>query len=380
MWALGLLGFAPMAACGPAEPDDPLMPPLQGELRLEGVANGFESPVYLTAPAGDDRLFIVEQVGRIQIVQDGSTLPVPFLDIRARVRSGGERGLLGMAFPPDFASSGFFFLHYSDSNGDTRVSRFRTTADANRADPDSERTYLEVPQPFSNHNGGQIEFGPDGMLYVALGDGGSGGDPLNAGQDRTSLLGSILRLDVSADPPYVIPGDNPFLGEPGARDEIWAWGLRNPWRFSFDTPGNTIYVGDVGQNRFEEINARPLSESGVNYGWRVREADSCFEASNCDTAGLVDPVLSYPHTDGCSVAGGYVYRGSSIPALQGHYVYGDFCSGWLRSFELRNGRAENRRTLDVGTVGSLSSFGLDGNGELYVLSLGGEVLRLTVAP
>jgi len=357
-----------------------MMPPAQGELRLEDVASGFESPVYLTAPVGDDRLFVVEQVGRVQIVQGGATLPTPFIDIRARVRSGGERGLLGMAFPPDFNSTGLFFLHYSDSNGDTRVSRFRTGTDPNAADPDSEQIYLTVPQPFSNHNGGQIEFGPDGMLYIALGDGGSGGDPLNAGQDRSSLLGSILRIDVSSEPPYSIPSDNPFVGEPGLRGEIWAWGLRNPWRFSFDTPSNTLFIGDVGQNRFEEINARSLTEAGVNYGWRVREAASCFEANTCNTVGLVDPVLSYPHSEGCSVAGGYVYRGTLIPALRGHYIYGDFCSGWLRSFELIDGEAQNNRTLDVGSVGSLSSFGVDGNGELYVLGLGGRVHRLALTP
>ena len=202
---VGALTWVGLPGCDRETADDPMIPPVSGELRLEEVAGGFEDPVYLTAPRGDDRLFVVEQAGRIRIVRDGATLSTPFLDIRARVRSGGERGLLGLAFPPDFATHGFFFVHYSDLDGDTRVSRFEVGADPNRADATTEQIYLTVPQPFSNHNGGQIDFGPDGMLYVGLGDGGSGGDPLNAGQDRSSMLGSIVRIDVSSSPPYTIP-------------------------------------------------------------------------------------------------------------------------------------------------------------------------------
>ncbi len=373
--AVGVLG-----ACDTATPSDPNPPPpASTELTLEPLVGGLESPVYLTAPPGDARLFVVEQPGRIQIVDGGTLLAAPFLDISRRVSYGGERGLLGLAFPADYASRGQFFVHYSDLNGDTRVSRFSTSADPDVADPDSEDVYLQVSQPFSNHNGGQIEFGPDGMLYIGLGDGGSGGDPLNAGQDLSSLLGTILRIDVSSDPPYRVPANNPFVTTAGARPEIWAWGLRNPWRFSFDALGGFLYIGDVGQNRLEEINARALDEPGVNYGWRIREGDSCFNASTCSGQGLVDPVLSYPHGEGCSVTGGYVYRGSQLPALSGRYVYGDFCSGWLRSFQLRDGSAEDGQTLDVGTVGSLSSFGVDGAGELYVLSLDGSVLRLAAS-
>lgn len=364
------------AACG--NPSDP--PPLESGLALEEVARGLEAPVFLTGLAGDPRLFVVEQPGRVRIVRDGQLEPGAFLDIAARVGSGGERGLLSIAFAPDYSTSGHVFVYYTNTAGDTRVARFERAADPDRLDPASERVYLQLDQPFSNHNGGQLAFGRDGYLYIGLGDGGSGGDPLNSGQDTSTLLGSILRIDVSSPPPYHIPPDNPLVGEAGARPEIWAWGLRNPWRFSFDAPSSTLYIGDVGQNQWEEIDARPVSEGGLNYGWRIREGLECFAAAGCATQDLVDPVVVYSHSEGCSVTGGYVYRGARIPSLQGRYLYGDYCGGWIRSFLLSGGVATEQRQLDLPEVPNLSSFGIDAAGEVYALSLSGLVYRIAPAP
>jgi hypothetical protein len=353
-------------------------PPEEAEgLRLETVVAGLSSPLFLTAPAGDARLFVVEQPGRIRILENGALLPAPFLDITDRVLGGGERGLLGLAFPADYASSGEFVVHYTNLAGDTRVERYRVGADPDVADPSSARLILALDQPFGNHNGGQVSFGPDGMLYIGLGDGGSAGDPQGNGQNRGTLLGSILRVDISVEP-YAVPPDNPFTGVAGARGEIWAWGLRNPWRFAFDAADNRLYIADVGQNQYEEVNAVDAAAGGLNYGWDIMEATHCFSSSSCAANGLTPPVLEYGHDEGCSVTGGFVYRGSNLAGVSGHYFYSDYCSGWIRSFRLAGGQAVDRRDwgLDAGRV---LSFGRDAAGELYVLSASGTVYRLASA-
>ena len=338
------------------------------------MASGLAQPLFLDAPVGDSRLFIVEQPGRIRIVADGSLLPGAFLDITDLVGSGGERGLLGLAFHPQYQVNGRFFVNYTDNGGDTRVAEYRAGADPNRADPATGRVILTVDQPASNHNGGMLAFGPDGNLYIALGDGGGGGDQFGHGQRPGTLLASLLRIDVDSGGNYGVPADNPFVAGGGA-PEVWVWGLRNPWRFSFD--GHRIYIGDVGQGRWEEIDVLTTADGGAKLGWSKMEGNHCF-SSGCDQTGLVPPVFEYGHAEGCSITGGYVYRGSAIPELNGHYFYGDFCSGWMRSFRYTgDGVADTWDwTADLGTVGSLTSFGTDGSGELYVVSGAGTVYRI----
>ena len=349
-------------------------------VRLELVVGGLQDPLYLTAPAGDPRLFIVEQEGRIRIVRNGQLVARPFLDIASRVSSGGERGLLSVAFHPRYAQNGYLYVNYTDNNGDTRVERYRVSADPDSADPASDTLVLAVDQPYSNHNGGHILFGPDGMLYVAMGDGGSGGDPHGYGQSLATLLGKLLRIDVDGGAPYAVPPDNPFVGQAGARPEIWAFGLRNPWRIAFDRAAGLLYVADVGQNRWEEIDVAPAPAPGLNYGWNVMEGAHCYATGSCATAGLVLPALEYGHSDGCTVIGGYVYRGSRSPSLVGHYFYADYCSGWLRSFTYGGGAVRERRSWDVPDLGSVLSFGEDAAGEIYVMSAGGNVWRIVGEP
>jgi glucose/arabinose dehydrogenase len=363
-------------------PDDDSTDPIVSEpdsLRVEVVATGLSSPVYLTAPAGDLRLLVVEQPGRIRIIQNGQLLDSPFLDIRSKVRFGGEQGLLSMAFHPNYAANGFFYVNYVDLNGDTRVERYRaTTGSPNTADATSAKLIISIDQPsFTNHKGGQLQFGPDGKLYIGMGDGGSGGDPLNHGQDRSTLLGDLLRIDVDAGDPYAVPADNPYATSTQFRPEIWAYGLRNPWRFSFDRANGMIYIADVGQNAWEEINAVPGNVAGVNYGWRIMEANHCYNAASCNQTGLQRAVHEYPRDGNCtSVTGGYVYRGARISGLQGTYFYSDYCGGFLRSFQVLNGTAVNHRTWQVGTLGNVTSFGEDGVGELYIVSANGTVRRI----
>ncbi len=347
-------------------------PPAGNETELELVADGFSSPVYLTAPRGDPRLFIVEQAGTIRIIENGIVRPQPFLDIRNRIQSGGEQGLLGLAFHPSYAGNGWFYVNYTDTNGDTRIERYQVTADPYVADPASARLVLAIPQPFANHNGGMITFGPDGALYIATGDGGGSGDPGDNGQHLSTLLGKILRIDVDAQEPYAIPTDNPFRNVTGARGEIWAYGLRNPWRFSFDFEAERLFIADVGQNSWEEINVVPASRAGVNYGWNIMEGRHCRNASGCNTTDMTLPVLEYPNGDeGCSVTGGYVYRGDAIPEIRGHYFYSDFCGGWIRSFRVSGNTVTDQQEWDVGNIGMVLSFGEDAASELYVLTRGG---------
>jgi glucose/arabinose dehydrogenase len=330
-------------------------------LRLEQVGDRFRNPVFLTAPSGDSRLFIVEQAGRIRIVKDGRVLPIPFLNISDRVRSGGEQGLLSMAFHPDYRSNGEFFVNFTDRSGDTRIERFKVSSNPDLADESSMKLIVEIDQPYSNHNGGLVMFGLDGMLYVGMGDGGSGGDPHGNGQNRNVLLGKILRIDVSRD----------------ARPEIWAIGMRNPWRFAFDRPTGLLYIADVGQNQYEEINVEPANRAGLNYGWNIMEGDHCYRSDNCSRDGLVLPRVTFNHSGGaCSVTGGFVYRGRSIPSIAGHYFYSDYCAGWIKSFRFVNGRVTDQRTWNVDDLGHVVSFGEDSSGELYILTESGRVLRI----
>ena len=348
----------------------------EADLRLEVVASGLSNPLHLTAPADDPRLFVVEQPGRIRIVHNGQLAATPFLDITAKVQSGGERGLLSMAFDPDYGANGLFYVDYTDRSGNTVVERYRVSADANRADPASAAVILTINQPYANHNGGHLLFGPDGMFHIGTGDGGSGGDPQRNGQNRATPLGKLLRIDVGRGDPYAIPPDNPFVGRAGARGEIWAYGLRNPWRITFDRTEGTLYIADVGQNAVEEINVVSAAAKGVNYGWNVMEGDRCFNASTCDRSGLTLPMVTYTHAGAaCSVTGGIVYRGQQIPEIRGHYFYGDYCAGFVRSFRYENGRASDEQEWDLGSIGSVLSFGEDAAGEMYLLSANGRVYR-----
>lgn len=350
-------------------------------VRLQEVATGLERPVYLTAPAGDARLFVVEQPGRIRIIDNGRLQPAPFLDIVAKVGSrGNEQGLLSVAFHPEYSSNGYFFVNYTDTAGNTRVERYRVSGDRNRADVGSARPVMSIEQPAGNHNGGHLLFGLDGMLYIPTGDGGRGGDPWGNAQNREVLLGKLLRIDVDGGDPYAIPVSNPFATRAGVRPEIWATGLRNPWRIAFDRESGLLYVADVGQNSVEEVNVVQASQPGLNYGWDVMEGTRCFEPSTgCDQSGLVRPVVEYGRSDGLSVTGGYVYRGSRVPAMRGHYFYADFGRQWVRSIRYENGQVVERKEWDVEPVRSVSSFGLDSQGELYLVSLTGTVHRFEPA-
>jgi len=366
----------------------PAAPPSSspGVPALRLVAQGLTSPLFLTSPPGDSaRQFIVQQDGRIRIVRNDTLLPTPFLDISSQVKSGGEQGLLGLAFHPNYRQNGWFYVYYTNVSGDIRVVRLTVSADPSVADPATGDTVLAVVhQPNTNHNGGMLLFGPDGYLYAGLGDGGGGGDPSGNGQNRAVLLGKILRLDVDHGSPYIIPATNPFASDPNARGEVWDYGVRNPWRFSFDRANGDLYIADVGQNLYEEVDVEPSGgRGGVNYGWNVMEGLHCYNASSCNMTGLTLPVLEYSHADGsCSVIGGYVYRGKAVPVLAGQYLYADLCSGWGKSFQFAAGRAGNLQnwTTQLGTGPNVSSFGEDARGELYIVNLGGKVYRIVAGP
>jgi len=376
---------SPACDSGPGIPGPGSPPPAATGARLRVVAVGLESPLFLTSPPGDlSRQFIVEKTGRIRVLRNDALVPTPFLDISTSVSNGSEQGLLGLAFHPRYADNGLFVVNYTNTAGDTRVSTFRVSADPDRADAGSEVVILAVDQPFSNHNGGMVAFGPDGKLYIGMGDGGSGGDPQNNGQSRNTLLGKILRLDVSATGQVSVPSDNPFVGQSGIRPEIWSYGLRNPWRFSFDRSTGDLYVGDVGQNAREEIDVATDAAQfgrGRNYGWSIMEGMACFSGSSCDRNGLTLPVLDYGHAEGCSVTGGYVYRGTALGGFAGHYFYGDYCEGWVRSFRLSGpGVTEQLEWPSLRPGGQILSFGEDARGELYILSGSGQVFRIDPQP
>jgi glucose/arabinose dehydrogenase len=334
-------------------------------LALEVVAEGFEQPVFATAIPGDTRLFVVGQPGLIWVIDRGA--PEVFLDIRDQVRFGGEMGLLGLAFHPDYAANGLFYVDYVDTETGTRISEF-SVGDSGIADRGSERVVLRVPQPATNHNGGMIGFGPDGVLWIGMGDGGGADDQYGNGQRGDTLLASMLRIEVGpgAPDPYGIPDGNDFEAP-----EVWAIGLRNPWRWDFD--GDVLWIGDVGQGNIEEINRVDTSVVGLNFGWSLFEGTSCFRG-DCDAAGLVRPVHEYGHDQGCSITGGFVYRGADIPELDGHYFFSDWCTGFLRS--ITPGGDVIDWTDDVGIQAQVSSFGVDGRGELYLVSATGTVWRL----
>jgi glucose/arabinose dehydrogenase len=373
----GILGSL-VITVSPAPPGGPVA------VTLQEVATGLDFPLYLTSPPGDQRLFIVEKGGAIRVIKDGTLLDQPFLDLTGRVSTRPEQGLLGLAFPPDYAVSGRFVVHYTDLSGDTRVSFFRVSGDPDRADPATESVVLTAKQPGPSHNGGQSLYGPEGFLYIGLADGGSrDGNDRGRGQSLNDLLGSILRIDVSAGSGYTVPPDNPFVGTPGVRPEIWSYGLRNPWRFSFDRAAGDLYIADVGDHHWEEVEAATAAEGagkGLNYGWSLMEGRECLQAG-CDQTGLTLPVLEYDHSQGCAITGGYVYRGAAIPGLQGQYFYSDFCQGWVRSFRLVAGSAAEEAdwpTLMPG--GMVTSFGEDAAGELYLLTAEGRVLRIAPQP
>ena len=378
---------------------------LAQEITLVPVATGLDSLTEVTnAGDGSNRLFLVEREGVIRILDGDTVLGTPFLDIETRVRCCGERGLLGLTFHPDYQSNGFFYVNYTNNAGDTVVSRFSVSGNPNVANGNSEEILLTVLQDSSNHNGGQIKFGPDGYLYIGMGDGGGSGDPLNRAQNINSMLGKMLRIDVDGGFPYAIPPDNPYVGIAGL-DEIWATGLRNPWRFSFDRASGNMYIADVGQFDIEEINFEPFESPGcVNYGWRLMEGSECFNPSSgcqdepvqgaCNPEDHLElPVLEYVHSSGnCSVTGGYVYRGSNVPDLVGRYLYADYCSGriwagWGREYRRMGPEAQGGPPLPdplrvwnstelLNTPYSISSFGEDEDGEVYVVDLGGAVYRI----
>jgi glucose/arabinose dehydrogenase len=350
-------------------------------ITLEPLIEGaFNKPLYLTH-AGDNRLFVVEQAGVIQVLEkDGSLTDTPFLDIRDRVGSTQlEQGLLGLAFPPNYAESGAFFVNYTDMSGNSHISRFLVDqGDPNRANPDSETILLSYEQPFPNHNGGQLAFGPDGYLYIGIGDGGSANDPFGNGQNPDTLLGTILRLDVDpSSSSYAIPETNPFVDNANRLDEIWAWGLRNPWRFSFDRTTGDLFIADVGQNLWEEVNFQPASSpGGENYGWNIMEGIHCFMNETCDNTGLIMPVFEYSHQEGCSITGGYMYRGSENQDLYGNYFAADFCQGNIwRLYPDESGTWTSAMVYDSPYV--FSSFGEDASGEIYILDHnGGSIYKI----
>ena len=376
-----LLITAVMLACGESQgaPSEPVTPPASGtgSFGLADIASGLSRPVYLTAAPGDPRLFVVEKVGRIRIIRNGALLPTPFLDISSKVKSSGnEQGLLSVAFHPSYATNGFLYVNYTDASGDTRIERYAVSSNPDIANPASAKLILGIDQPFSNHNGGLNLFGPDGMLYIGMGDGGSGGDPNGNAQNRNALLGKLLRIDVDHGDPYTIPSTNPFANG-GGRGEVWAYGLRNPWRFTFDKTAGILVIADVGQNAFEEVNVVPANRAGVNYGWNMMEAASCYNSSSCNQAGLQLPVISYDRDGGaCSVIGGMVYRGAAVPQLAGHFLYADYCAGWIRSFTWSNNATANTTEWQTSAHGNITSFGQDSAGEMYLLSENGHVYKI----
>jgi glucose/arabinose dehydrogenase len=348
-------------------------------VKLRLVVEGLDRPV-VVAQAGDGsgRLFIAQQGGQIRLFDGTRLLPVPFLDLSSFVSRGSEQGLLGLAFHPGYETNGFFYVNLTDAAGDTQILRFTASADPDIADPASAVPLLAVDQPFANHNGGQLAFGPDGKLWIGLGDGGSAGDPGDRAQSGSTLLGKILRVDVDLGLPYAIPEDNPFIADSAVRDEIWALGLRNPWRFSFDRLEGDLFIADVGQNVWEEVSLEAAaSGGGRNYGWRRMEGSHCFDpASGCNEASLVLPILEYSHSFGCSVTGGYRYRGSEMPDHFGTYFFGDFCSGriWGGIESAETGSWTATELLDSELL--ISTFGEDERGELYAADLNGALYRI----
>jgi glucose/arabinose dehydrogenase len=344
---------------------------------LEPVADGFDQPVYVTGDRTGG-LLMVEQPGRIRRVgTDGSLSEVPALDITDRVASGGEQGLLGLALHPGYPAANRMFVYYTRASDRANVvSEFRP------GDPASERVVLEMPDFASNHNGGMIAFDTDGMLLIATGDGGGAGDPMETGQDLSSLLGKILRIDIDSDEPYTVREDNPFVNTPDARGEIWQYGLRNPWRFSVDRETGDLWIGDVGQGSWEEINLAPAGQGGLNFGWNAVEGPDCFASPDCDPEAYTSPVVSVSHDEGvCSIISGYVYRGTAYPELAGRYLFSDYCTGRLDVLATPLPVGQPPERVEVGSYdGAISSFGEDDEGELYAVDHDGSLLRVVAQP
>jgi glucose/arabinose dehydrogenase len=375
--ATSLPSPTPTSTAGPADP-------AQVRLELELVAADLDRPLGVVhAGDGSGRLFILEKAGRIRILRAGTLLDRPFLDLTDRVgSSGSEQGLLGLAFHPGYAQNGRLFVNYTDLDGDTVLAEYLVSGDPDRADPGSERVFLTLDQPAANHNGGHLVFGPDGYLYIGTGDGGASGDRFGNAQNGRTLLGAMLRLDMDGERPYAIPPDNPFIGNASVLDEIWAIGLRNPWRYSFDRVTGDLYIADVGQNMYEEVNYQPAtSAGGENYGWPIMEGLHCFPADgSCDQTGLVLPVQEYDHSQGCSVTGGYVYRGRQSPVLQGIYLFGDYCSGLIWGLAPSGGSAWQVARLSQADA-QIASFGEGEDGELYLADItGGALYHLVATP
>ena len=351
---------------------------------FELLVDGLEQPVQLVdLDDGSGRMLVVQQGGLVRILRDGALDETPFLDVSGQISTGSEQGLLGLAPHPGFAENGTFFIDYTDTDGNTRVERWTTdSADADRADPASAQPVLFQEQPYPNHNGGLLLFGPDGYLYVGLGDGGSGGDPLGHGQNPETLLGSILRIDVdnlAEGQGYGIPDDNPFVDQAGAAPEIWAYGLRNPWRFSFDRETGDLLIGDVGQGEVEEVDFQPAGAGGLNFGWNLKEGPECYASDTCDDSDLVDPFFWYTHDEGgCSVTGGYVYRGEAVPELSGVYLTGDYCSGQLWGVG-RDAEGAWQASEPIETGYRISSFAEDASGEVYLIDHSGAIYRIVGA-
>ena len=377
---VGSVTPVPTVGSATPEPSSIPLPSVRAEVVFPSVS--FDRMVFLTHPDGiPDRLYLVLQPGRIMAFDNvpNPSTPEIFLDIRNRVSDrGNEEGLLGLTFDPDYRNNGYFYVYYSAASPRRSViARYYAPPGTGSADPSTEKIIMEIGQPYSNHNGGQITFGPDGYLYVGLGDGGSGGDPRGHGQNLGTLLGTILRIDVSTLDEtgyYAVPPDNPFVGVEGARPEIWAYGLRNPWRFSFDRETGDLWAGDVGQNKLEEID---IIKPGANYGWNIMEGTSCFRNAGCSREGLEPPVAEYGRDGGCSVTGGYVYRGSRLPSLSGAYLYGDFCTGNIWALRHDGGRVVEE-ALIADTDLQISSFAEGPDGEVYILSFTGEIARLAL--
>jgi len=367
------------------DPPPPPPPPPPGSPRLHLVTAALSSPVYATTPPGDTlRLFVVQQGGLIRILRRDTLLATPFIDLSGHIDAGGERGLFSMAFHPQYATNGRFYVYYTNPNGDIRIVRFVVSADSNVADSLSGDTVLAVPHPGqANHNGGQLQFGPDEMLYAGLGDGGGNGDPDGNAQDPHALLGKLLRLNVDGASGYTIPANNPFATDTSAAPEIWAGGLRNPWRFSFDRTNGNLYIADVGQGVWEEVNVEQAGGAGgVNYGWNVMEGMHCYNNLPCNMVPYTKPVIEYDHNFGCSITGGYVYLGSRVPFMSGHYLYADFCSHFVKSFPFAGGPTQTIYdwTTLLDPHAQISSFAQDARGELYIITLAGSLYRIEPNP